>query len=83
LGFAFSYDPTSRDFQFLSASGGSSHLLRQMPFRIGDYSETTSSPAKRDFATLMTCRSEAEIPSRGAYLRQHSQRRASLENRSI
>jgi hypothetical protein len=23
-----------------------------MPFRIGDYSETTSSPAGRDFATL-------------------------------
>jgi hypothetical protein len=23
-----------------------------MPFRIADYSETTSSPAKRDFATL-------------------------------
>ena len=28
------------------------HLLRQMPFRIADYCETISSPAKRDFATL-------------------------------
>jgi hypothetical protein len=26
--------------------------LRQMPFRIGDYSKTTSSPAKRNFAKL-------------------------------
>jgi hypothetical protein len=47
----------------------SPHLLRQMPFRIDDYSETTSSPAWRDFAKPKTCRSEAEIPSRGAYLR--------------
>jgi len=39
-----------------------------MPFRIDDYSETTSSPAERDFAMLKTCRSEAEIPPRGAYL---------------
>jgi len=46
----------------------SPHLLRQMPFRIDDYSETTSSPAKRDFATLKTCRSEAEIAPRGANL---------------
>ncbi len=30
----------------------SPHLLRQMLFGIDDYSETTSSPAKRDFATL-------------------------------
>jgi len=52
LGFTFSYDPTRRDFQFLSALGGSPHLLRQMPFRIGDYSGTTSSPADWDFAKL-------------------------------
>jgi hypothetical protein len=41
LGFAFSFDPTRRDLQFLSALGGSPHLLRQMRFRIDNYSETT------------------------------------------
>jgi hypothetical protein len=51
--------------------------------RIVDQSGTTSSLAKRDFTKLKTCRSEAEIPTRGAYMRQHSQRRASLDNRSI
>ena len=45
------------------------HLPRQMPFRIDDYSETTSSPAEWDFAKLKTCRSEAEIPLSGADLR--------------
>jgi hypothetical protein len=34
---------TLRDFQFLSASGGSPHLLCQMPFRMGEHSKTTSS----------------------------------------
>jgi hypothetical protein len=28
------------------------HLLWQMPFRTGDYSETASSPAERDLAVL-------------------------------
>jgi len=58
------------------------HLLRQMPYRIVDYSGMTSFPTELDFTTLKTCRSEAEIPSRGASLRQHRQRRTSLYNRS-
>jgi hypothetical protein len=41
-----------------------------VPFRTDDHKETTSFPAERDFATLKTCRSRAEIPPRGAYLRQ-------------
>ena len=41
----------------------SPHLLRQMPFRIGDYSGTTYSPAERDFATLnlLICLSERSV----------------------
>jgi len=68
--FRLSKFETHWDFQFLSASGGSPHLRRQIPSRIADYSRTTSSPEERDFAMLKTCRSEAEIPPRGAYLRQ-------------
>jgi hypothetical protein len=41
-----------------------------MTSRSVDYSGTSFSPAWRDFATLKTCRNEAEIPLRGAYLRQ-------------
>jgi hypothetical protein len=59
--FIFLEFETLRDCRSLSASGGLPHLLRQMPSRIVDYSETGSS----------------------LYMRQHSQRRASLDNRSI
>jgi len=43
FGLRFQLRPNKSGFPIFPASGGSPYLLRQMPFRIDDYSETTSS----------------------------------------
>jgi len=50
--FDFRKYKTLAGFQFLYAPGAPPHLRRQTRSRIADYSETTFSPAVRDFATL-------------------------------
>jgi len=47
-----------------------SDILNFKKLKPKEISNFTASPRKRDFATHMTCRSEAEIPPRGVFLSQ-------------